>query len=225
MSRFSSLAVQAARWRLMLPTALVFAATYLSPSQVFAHGSGSEQQRMTHQMEDYFGGEKAQAYVFLGMGVAALGAGAFLYSRTDRMARGASYPVLAIGLLQAAVGTGLILRTDGQIAERRIRIDQDLAGFRRDERERMEGVMSRFKVALYTELGVGALGLGLLAYGARQDRSTLKGIGLGLALQSTAMLGLDYFAAQRGQRYLDAIHGFALSASPGGVSVGWAAAF
>jgi hypothetical protein len=209
----------------ILPTAVLFAATCLLPAQAFSQESAPEQQLLTHQVKDYFGGEKAQAYVFLGAGVAALGTGAFLFSRDGRVARGASYPVLAIGLLQAAVGTGLILRTDGQVAERERRIAHDAAGFQRDELARMEGVMSRFTVAMYTELAVGAAGLGLLAYGARQAQPTLQGIGLGLAIQCAVMLSLDFAAAQRGQRYLDALQGVSLSASRGGLAVGWQGTF
>jgi hypothetical protein len=224
MSPFLSLTEQRQRWRVMLRAALVFAAGILNPGQALAQESPSDRQRMTRQMEDYFAGEKAQAYVFLGAGLAALGTGAFLYSRGET-ARGASYPVLAIGLLQAAVGTGLILRTDGQVLERRLRIDQDAAGFQRDEQERMEGVMSRFPIALYTEVILGAAGLGLLAYGAQQNHATLKGIGLGLAVQCAVMLGLDYVAAQRGQRYLSTLQGFALTASRDGVTVNWGTEF
>ena len=163
---------------------------------------------MSVLMKEYFEGERAQAHLFLGSGLAAFGAGAFLLTRGDLAAEGAAYPVLAIGILQVAVGAGLLVRTDAQIAEHDARIAADPAGFKHAERARLDGVLRRFKVAEYIEAGAAAAGLGLVAYGEAARQPLATGIGAGLAAQSALMLGLDYLVDRRAQCYAAALSGF-----------------
>lgn len=176
----------------------------------------AEQQRMTARMERYFAGEKAEGWVFLGTGVAALGSGVFLYTRRDDLAKGASYPVAAVGLVELAAGIVLLARTDGQVRDRRARIARDPAGFKRDETERMDRVASEFTLLKWTEIGLLAGGLGLFSWGALDEKRTLQGVGLGLAAQSAVMLTLDLFAAARADTYLDDLHAFQPSAAAQG---------
>jgi hypothetical protein len=49
------------------------------------------------QMRDYFAAERAQAQVYLGAGLASLGASAYLLTRGRASARGAGYAVLLGG--------------------------------------------------------------------------------------------------------------------------------
>src|SRR5690349_8013023 len=132
------------------PLATTFAAaSFLVAAQLFstpasAQEARGERYRMTLSMEDYFEGERAAGYVFLGEGLVSIGTSAFLFTRGDPMSRGAGFPVVIIGALEAAVGLGLAVRTSGQIAERKRWIGSDPAAFQRDEKKRMERVIRQF---------------------------------------------------------------------------------
>jgi len=192
------------------------------PQQQPARG---ERHRMTLSMEDYFEGERAAGYVFLGEGLVSAGTSAFLFTRGDEMSRGAAYPVAVIGGLEAAVGLILSVRTSGQIAERRRWIAKDPAGFQRAERARMGRVLRQFAWLEGFEIVAAATGLGLATYGEIDRKPLVTGIGAGLAVQSLALLGLDFLADRRGQRYVDALRDFNPSIAQDGFRLSWRTRF
>lgn len=192
----------------MLRIAPLLAVCLLTFAPALGRAQHTERQHMTLLMEDYFGGEKSQAYVFLGAGLAAFGTSAFLFTRPDDLAHGAAYPVLVVGVLEATAGTVLLAATGGRVAERKRQIESDPAGFKSAEQARMEGVMKQFSWIEYIEIASALTGLGLYTYGEVGKRPVVAGVGIGLALQSTVMLGLDFLADRRGQRYVNALSGF-----------------
>lgn len=200
---------------------VALAALCLAPKTSFAQADPLDARAMMARTTEYFEGERQQSYVFLGYGVGALGVGTYLVTRDDPVARGAGYPTLTFGLFQALVGASLAVRTGGQIADRRRRLADDPAGFARDERARMEGVMDRFVIAQGTEIALAGAGLGLFAYGALWHEPTLEGVGLGVAVQSVVTLGLEYLATRRGGRYLDHLKAFTPPAGRGALGAVW----
>jgi hypothetical protein len=70
-----------------------------------------------------------------------------------------------------------------------------------EEIPRMEKVMRNFILFRYTEITLIFLGV-ILMYGARQN-SLWNGIGVGLFIQSSTVLLLDFFAERRGEVYLE----------------------
>ena len=75
------------------------------------------------------------------------------------------------------------------------------AGISTEEIPRMEKVMRNFILFRYTEITLIFLGV-ILMYGARQN-SLWNGIGVGLFIQSSTVLLLDFFAERRGEVYLE----------------------
>jgi hypothetical protein len=59
------------------------------------------------------------------------------------------------------------------------------------------------KFVLYRRVEISLLVLGLLFFFYFNPESLIKGLGIGLAIQSALMLFLDYFAEKRGFEYLD----------------------
>jgi hypothetical protein len=59
------------------------------------------------------------------------------------------------------------------------------------------------KFVLYRRVEISLLVLGLLFFFYFNPESLIKGLGIGLAIQSALMLFLDYFAKKRGFEYLD----------------------
>lgn len=199
----------------LLAVAPLLAAGLLVSRTASAQPARGERYRMTLSMEDYFEGERAAGYAFLGEGIVSVGTSAFLFTRGDEMSRGAAYPVAVIGALEAVVGLALALRTSGQIAERRQWIANDPAAFQQNERKRMERVIKQFVFLEVFELTAIAAGLGMATYGELGKKPLLTGIGAGLTVQGAALLGLDFLAERRGQRYLNAIVDFNPTAARG----------
>jgi hypothetical protein len=163
---------------------------------------------MTSRMERYFTGEKEEGWVFGGVGLAGLGTGAFLLTRDDDVARGASIPILAVGAIETIIGAVLLIRTDGQIRERRRRIATEPGPFRTEELARIEGVNSSFRVLFWTELALVVGGTTTAILASLNDAPFWEGIGIGLAAQAAIALVLDLFAAARATRYSEALSDF-----------------
>ena len=70
----------------------------------------------------------------------------------------------------------------------------------KEEIPRMEKVMRNFIIFRFTEIILIIIGI-ILMYGARQN-SLWNGIGVGLFIQSSTVLLLDFFAERRGEVYL-----------------------
>ncbi len=171
-------------------------ASHLAPTQ------------MSEDMHAYFAGEKRGGIFFMTAGVAALvGGGASFAQKTD-FYRGFAYPVIIVGVIETLIGGGLYLRTDARVA----RLDRSLATepavFRRGELERITGVNKGFGVLEIVEVGLALGGAGLGIVGGIRKNDTLKGVGLGLAIQSSAMLTLDLFAARRAELYAESLDHF-----------------
>ena len=69
-----------------------------------------------------------------------------------------------------------------------------------DEIPRMEKVMKNFVVFRYVEICLIVLGI-ILMYSSLND-TFWRGIGLGLFIQASIVLSLDFFAERRGHEYL-----------------------
>lgn len=181
---------------------------------VFVSASASAQEvrgeryRMTQSMEDYFEGERSAGAVFFGQGLVSIGTSAFLFTRRDDMSQGAAYPAVIVGTLEATVGLALLIRTSKQIAERRQQIATEPAKFQQDEQKRMHRVIRQFLLLEVVEIAAVATGIGLVTAGELNQKPTMTGVGAGLAVQGAALLGLDFLAERRGQRYLQAIVDF-----------------
>lgn len=196
-----------ARYRAVRRAAAVVLLAALVPAPASAQSiDGTE---MTARMERYFGGEKEEGWVFGGIGLAALGTGAFLLTRDDHAATGASIPILAVGVIETLVGAVLLVRTDGQIAERRGRIATEAAAFRPEELHRIHGVNTSFRVLFWSELALTLGGAATAAIAGLEDETTWMGVGIGVAAQAAIVLVLDLFAAARARRYTGALQAWA----------------
>ncbi len=88
-------------------------------------------------MEDYFAGEKRGGYVLVGMGVGGLLAGGLLRRSSSPTARGASYPLLGLGVVHAAAGIFIHVASDRRIDQFHGQIAKDPAAFIDAEQQRM----------------------------------------------------------------------------------------
>ena len=166
---------------------------------------------MQEQMVRYFSEEKAESWLFILVGVVALGASVWLL-RTGSSYRGMAYPLIAVGLIQIVVGGSVAFRTDAQVAALTAQLASSPSAFQLAEVPRMEVVMRNF--ALYKGVEIALLLVGVALTYAFRQKELVYGIGVGLVMQASLMLVLDLFAERRGDEYLSALRALpAVSAS------------
>lgn len=159
-------------------------------------------------MHRYFEGEMNERWAFGGLGLASVGAGIGLATAGKPATIGAAVPLLAVGVIQLALGIGLWVRTPGQVAALDAQLDGDLKGFVLAERLRMARVNRGFALYKIIETSLFFAGAGLAGVGGITSTESLFGAGLALAGEALAMLVLDLFAQARGQGYERALGTF-----------------
>jgi hypothetical protein len=157
---------------------------------------------MLKQMTDYFHAEKAEALLFMVIGLVAIAIATWLWMNGHRL-KAMAFPLVAIALIQLVVGGSVYFRTDAQLARLSQQATAAPAEFKTAETTRMQVVMKNFKLYKGIEIALIALGMLLIAFLQRHDMAAA--IGAGLVLQSSVMLCLDMFAEARGQDYLKSL--------------------
>jgi hypothetical protein len=163
---------------------------------------------MDLELKEYFAGEMSESYAWAGLGVVGLATSIPLFATNDRIGRPFSVPVMALSLVQLALGIGLWVRTPGQVKRLSAQLAEDPAAFAVAERARMAGVNRGFKVYRIVELALAFGGAGIAATGALGHDDGWVGAGLGLVVECVAFLVLDFFADARGASYESRLLGF-----------------
>lgn len=192
--------------------AAILLAAVLAPTAAAADPIDGAQ--MTSSMRRYFDGEKEEGWVFGGAGLLSLGAGSYLLTRDDGMSQGAAIPNLAVGLVETIFGVVLLVRTEGQIADRRARIAAEPAAWRTEELARIDRVNTTFRILFWSEMVLAVGGTGSAIAAAFAHEPTWEGVSIGIAVQAAVLLVLDLFAAARATRYTGALRDFEPSAPP-----------
>lgn len=172
-------------------------------------GAASSPALMVSQMESYLDAERAESRLFAGMGVLSIAGGAVALGASDRdFLRGASLPLIGVGIIQLVVGGSVWWRTEEQKAQLRTLILSEPSRYVSEESARMRQVNENFVIYRWTEISL--LGVGAVTAGAgyTMDKDFVTGLGVGLAFQSAVMLTLDYFAEKRGNEYARQVAGF-----------------
>lgn len=151
---------------------------------------------------NYFTGEKAESYIFLVLGIVGIVIGCYLFwVRCSSFWKGFAIPLILVALLEIIVGTTIIYRSPKDIKRVESYVKNEQSKILTDEIPRMEKVMRNFVMFRYTEIAL--MMMGILIYLAFAKFDFWKGLGLGLFIQASIVLTLDYFAESRGSIYLD----------------------
>lgn len=154
-----------------------------------------------NQIVKYFNGERLESFLFLGLGITGLAIAIFfLLSTKTSFLKGLAIPFLLVSFLEIIVGLTLIYRSPKDIIRIESYLSEKKEMIQTEEIPRMESVMRNFVVFRYTEIILIIVGMTLM-YGMRQNM-LWNGIGLGLFIQSSTVLVLDFFAERRGEVYL-----------------------
>jgi hypothetical protein len=152
-------------------------------------------------VQNYFQAEVIESIV-----IVALGSCAVLFSLycwfiiSNAFVKGLAIPLILGGLIQLMVGVTIFLRSekDAERVENFLVLEpQEIIN---QEIPRMERVMRNVKVYRYAEFALMLAGIAFMI--ARRKSETIRGIGLGLVIQASAMLVADHIAERRGEIYL-----------------------
>jgi phosphate/sulfate permease len=149
----------------------------------------------------YFHGEKAESYIFMMIGVIAFAMALyFFFALKTSFWKGVAVPFIIVALLEFVVGYTIVTRSPKDIARVETYLQQAPKNIKTIEIPRMEKVMSNFVVYRYVEIALIILGI-VLMYSSMQD-TFWRGLGLGLFMQASIVLCLDFFAERRGHIYV-----------------------
>ncbi len=163
---------------------------------------------MLDQMLVYFAAEKAESLLFVGFGMTALLLGLGVLAVRERFSlflQGFAYPLLAVAMIQVAVGANIYLRTDAQLAALQAQLEQAPDVFKAEETARMRVVNRNFDLYKRLEIGLLLIGVACAAFGAARNLGLLAGVGTGMVVQGGLMLVLDFFAEARADFYTAAL--------------------
>ena len=158
-------------------------------------------------IEKYFNGEKAESYVFIVIGmVALLIAFYFVFTLKTSFWRGVAIPFILVAMLEFIIGYTIVKRSPKDIYRVESFIKVQPSKITLDEIPRMKKVMKNFVIFRYVEICLILLGI-ILMYSSLND-TLWRGIGLGLFMQASIVLSLDFFAERRGHIYLEYLKEF-----------------
>jgi phosphate/sulfate permease len=149
----------------------------------------------------YFHGEKSESYIFMMIGVVAFAMALyFIFALKTSFWKGVAAPFIIVALLEFVVGYTIVTRSPKDIKRVETYLQQAPQSVKSIEIPRMEKVLSNFAVYRYVEIALIILGI-VLMYSSMQD-TFWRGIGLGLFIQASIVLCLDFFAERRGNAYI-----------------------
>ena len=153
-------------------------------------------------VNDYFSGEKTQCLIGIVLGLISIAVAIYsLIQLQTELYKGIAYPFLIISVLLIIICAGVVWRTPRDIARVNQFVQQEPEKIHTEEIPRMKAVMKNFKIIKIVEACLFVIALGIILYASSKNKDLLKGIGLGLAIQSAIMYGFDYFAHARGKIY------------------------
>ncbi len=150
----------------------------------------------------YFNGEKSESYVFIIIGLFAFALALyFIFVLKSSFWKGVAIPFLIVALLEFIVGYTIVNRSSKDIVRVETFIQNQTQNIKTDEIPRMDKVLSNFVIYRYVEIALIVLGI-VLMYSSMND-TFWRGIGLGLFIQASIVLSLDFFAERRGHIYME----------------------
>ena len=167
------------------------------------------------EIEKYFLAEKQESLVFIIIGVIALFlAVSFFFFIKTNLYKGASLPLLLIGLVQLSVGYIIYQRSDPDRIRNVYAYDMNPSQLRNEELPRMKLVNRNFIIYRWVEIICIITGTCLFFYfRGNPAQSFWQGLGMALAIQALVLLGADYFAEKRAKEYTRGLEKF-LNATP-----------
>ncbi|MFM7852982.1 MAG: hypothetical protein ACKO96_13970 [Flammeovirgaceae bacterium] len=150
----------------------------------------------------YFNAEKNESVLFILVGFVAIVFAIYFFTKGKQpFYTGMAYPLFCVAFIQLTVGGTVYLRSPKDILRVSQLVQTDKPKIQTEEIPRMKTVMKNFAVYKWVEIALIFVGIVLFFY--FPPMTSWKGAGLGLFIQASFMLLLDFFAESRGKIYLD----------------------
>jgi hypothetical protein len=153
-------------------------------------------------IKNYFQMERYAGVVFTLIGLNTVATGLycwFVVRKSFYFYSGFAYPFVLIGAIELLVGITVFLRSPKDTERVQNFAVLEPQRILTEEIPRMEAVSKSFFYLRYAELALIAAGI-LMMY--LLPGQFMRGIGLGLFIQASALLAADYFAERRAEHYL-----------------------
>ncbi len=158
-----------------------------------------------NQITKYFNAEKYESIVFVLVGIVAICFATYFFIKVKQpFYNGMAYPLIVIALIQLTVGGSVYLRSPKDIERVNQIVQTDKSKIQAEEIPRMITVIKNF--AIYKWVEIALILVGIIMFFFFQPMTIWKGIGLGLFIQASFMLLLDFFAESRGKTYLEFLY-------------------
>lgn len=153
-------------------------------------------------IQHYFNGERNESIVFIAVGILALLLASYFFIYTKiPFWKGVAVPLALVAVLEVIVGYTVFMRSPKDCARVEHFVAHAPQQLQSEELPRMNTVMRNFVVYRYTELALLLLAVVLMF--ATPHYTFWKGLGLGLFMQASLVLCLDFFAEKRGHTYIN----------------------
>lgn len=150
----------------------------------------------------YFNGERNESVLFIVVGILLmLFASYFFFFTKTPFWRGVAIPLALVAVLEMIVGYTIFMRSPKDLARVEYFATHEPNQLQQKELPRMETVMRNF--VLYRGIEIGLLLLAIIVMYTGSSYTFWKGIGLGLFIQVSLVLCLDFFAEKRGHFYIN----------------------
>jgi hypothetical protein len=152
-------------------------------------------------IKNYFNAEKYESVFFVGFGLIAIAfAIYFRMGQKNPLYRGMTIPLALVALIQLTVGTTVWMRSPKDIERVEQIINKEPSRITTEEIPRMKVVEENFVIYRWVEIAL--LLVGLVCMFAFTQHQFIRGVGIGLFIQSALMLSLDFLAEKRAEEYL-----------------------
>jgi multidrug transporter EmrE-like cation transporter len=158
-----------------------------------------------NQITKYFNAEKYESIVFVLVGIVAICFATYFFIKAKQpFYNGMAYPLIVIALIQLTVGGSVYLRSPKDIERVNQIVQTDKSKIQAEEIPRMITVIKNFVIYKWVEIAL--ILVGIIMFFFFHPMTIWKGIGLGLFIQASFMLLLDFFAENRGKTYLEFLY-------------------
>lgn len=154
------------------------------------------------QVSKYFSAEKGESILFITVGLLSLILSIyFLIKLKQPLYSGLSYSFITIAFVELAIGISIYFRSPKDMIRVNQFIRTEIVKIQSEEIPRMETVLNNFVIYRWIEIGFVLMGIAMFLY--FQPTTLWRGVGLGLSIQASMLLLLDFIAESRGKIYLE----------------------
>jgi hypothetical protein len=147
-------------------------------------------------LRHYYANERAVSFAFIVFATLSMLVGAALLLQANRLVASAiGIPLVIVGIVLAIGGVGYLRQVTAKEARALPLLQQEPSQYKREEMEAIRTTAKRYRIYRGVETTLLLTAIALAFFGAQSARSTMLGVGLGLALAACGAFTIDSFGA------------------------------